>query len=272
MLATIDAPRAEAAPPAAPPPVRPRRLRRKVLVSALAVSLAGSAYGGYRLAQMFGYLLAPSSVGTLPLVEVPAPRKARSDLLVVLLSADGGWARLDQELAAKLSDAGYPVVGWNSLRYFVTPRTPALAADDLTAVMRTYERKWHRPRVLLVGYSFGADVLPLVVQRLAPGDRAHVAGMVLLSLWSDAEFQFKPSSWVGKGGRGIPEYATLPATRALRDIPILCIGGDHDPRSVCKRIGTPNVTARTIVAGHSLGSHVPQVYALMRPVIRTIDD
>jgi type IV secretory pathway VirJ component len=273
--AVIDAPCSLPAPAsspdavdAAPSPRRRRRLRRIVL-AAVALLLGGGGYGGYRVAQMFGWFLPSAGVGTLPLVEVPAPRRApaANDVLVVLLSADGGWARLDEELAARLSAAGYPVIGWNSLRYFMTPRSPGTAADDLSAVMRTYERKWHRRRVLLVGYSFGADVLPIVAAHLPRGDRAHVAGMVLLSLWGDAEFQFKPGSWTGHVA-GVPEYATLPAARRIRDVPILCIGGDHDLRSVCARIGTANVTARTIAAGHSLGSHVDQVYALMRPMLR----
>ena len=254
-------------------PRRPRGrsahpVRRRILLSLLAAAVIGAGYAAYRLGQQFGYFLPGAEVGTLPLVEVPA-KHGDGDVLVVLLSADGGWARLDEELAARLSAAGYPVVGWNSLRYYMTPRTPEVAADDLTAVMRAYERKWGRRRVLLVGYSMGADVLPIVTSRLQPGDRAHVAGMVLLGLWADAEFQFKPSQWMGKSG-GIPEYPTIPAARQLRDVPILCLGGDHDRRSVCARIGTPNVRSVTIPSGHSLGSHAGQVFRVMMPMVRRV--
>ena len=90
-------------------------------------------------------------------------------------------------------------------------------------------------------WPIGAALLPTV---------AASAGMVLLGFWADAEFQFKPSQWMGKSG-GIPEYPTIPAARELRDVPILCLGGDHDPRSVCSRIGTPNVHAVTLRAGTS---------------------
>jgi hypothetical protein len=75
---------------------------------------------------------------------------------------------------------------------------------------------------------------------------------------------------VGRTGPNIPEYPTLPATRQLRDLPILCLGGDHDPRSVCSRIGTPNVRAVTIPSGHSLGAHVDQVFTVMMPMVRRI--
>jgi type IV secretory pathway VirJ component len=46
----------------------------------------------------------------------------------VLLTGDGGWAGLDQELAERLAARGVPVVGFNSLKYFRTERTPEEAA------------------------------------------------------------------------------------------------------------------------------------------------
>lgn len=240
-------------------------------MAALAVAaLAAVGLKLYRVAYEWGYFTPPAKVGSLPLVEVPAGKDTEGDLMVVLLSADGGWARLDQELAERLAADGYPVVGWNSLRYYRTPRTPAVAADDLTAVMRAYERKWHRPRVLLVGYSFGADVLPIITKLLPDKDRGHLAGVVLLGFWKTAEFQFKPAEWVG-AETDVTHYPTLPAVRRLTDVPVLCIGGDHDRRSVCSRIGTPNVRSHTIPAGHSLGAHVGEVYKLMMPMIRNVD-
>ena len=108
--------------------------------------VAGAAYGAAELARMLGYLRPRAAVADLPLVEVPARPGARGDVMVVLLSADGGWARFDQELAARLSAEGYPVIGWNSLRYYMTPRSPGAAAGDLAEVMRTYQRRWDRGR------------------------------------------------------------------------------------------------------------------------------
>ncbi|MFL5542714.1 MAG: AcvB/VirJ family lysyl-phosphatidylglycerol hydrolase [Longimicrobiaceae bacterium] len=238
------------------------------MLALVALLTCAAAYGVVRVARMFGYLGPRAHLGSLPLVEVPAARGSGGDVMVVLLSADGGWARLDEELAARLAQAGYPVVGWNSLRYYMTPRDPAVAADDLSVVMRTYQRKWRRDRVLLVGYSFGADVLPLVTARLDAADRANVAGLVLLGFWKDAEFKFRPRE---AGGR-IRHYETLPAVRGLVDFPILCISGDRDTRSVCDRIGTPNTTSLTFPAGHGLGAHAGEVFKLMQPFLRDLEE
>lgn len=249
------------------PRPRHRHLPKPAVLALLAVLVAAVGYGGFSVARLLGYVGRGGHLGSLPLVEVPAARGASGDVLVVLLSADGGWARLDRELAARLSAAGYPVVGWNSLRYYMTPRDPAVAADDLSVVMRTYQRRWDRRRVLLVGYSFGADVLPLAAARLGDGDRASVAGLVLLGFSAEAQFKFRPR----EGAPRISTYPTLPVARQLGDVPILCIAGDRDLRSACSRIGTPNATSRTIASGHGLGAHADQVFELMLPMLRSLE-
>ena len=48
----------------------------------------------------------------------------RRDTLAILLTGDGGWADFDKSLAAGLSAHGVPVVGWSSLGYYWTPRSP----------------------------------------------------------------------------------------------------------------------------------------------------
>lgn len=244
-----------------------RRPSRWMAALTLVAVLAAAAYGAVSAARMLGFLRPRAHAGSLPLVEVPARGGGAGDLMVVVLSADGGWTRLDQRLAARLSAAGYPVVGWNSLRYYQTPRDPAVAADDLSVVMRTYQRRWERRRVLLVGYSFGADVLPLAVAHLDSTDRASVAGLVLLGFSADAQFKFRPRE---PGGR-VRDYLTLPVVRALRDLPILCIGGDRDRRLACARIGTPNATSRTLASGHALSAHADEVFALMQPMLRGLE-
>ena len=51
--------------------------------------------------------------------------------------------------------------------------------------------------MLLVGYSFGADVLPFVVNRLPADLRARVASVSLLGIDSNASFEVRVTDWVG---------------------------------------------------------------------------
>ena len=112
-------------------------------------------------------LAAAVTTAKLPLVEVPATKGA-SDTLVVFISGDGGWAKIDKAISKILADNGMPVVGLNALQYFWTKRTPESASRDLQAILERYFARWKKQRVLFVGYSRGADVLPFMIARLLP--------------------------------------------------------------------------------------------------------
>jgi type IV secretory pathway VirJ component len=195
-----------------------------------------------------------AEVRDLPLVEVPAtgtPAAGFEDTFVVLLTGDGGWAGLDQDVATALAAAGVPVVGWNSLKYYWTKRTPETAARDLERIVARYSTAWHRPRVLLVGYSFGADVLPFLYNRLPEARRADVRSLSLLGLSDTAEFEFHVASWIpgaDAGGRAtVPELQRAAAVRAL------CLYGTEESDSPCRRLSGANMKAVALSGGHHFG-------------------
>jgi type IV secretory pathway VirJ component len=101
-------------------------------------------------------------------------------LLAIVLSGDGGWRDLDKTISEKLQSAGVSVVGWDSLRYFWSRKSPDHVASDLGAIVDTFLSRWGGSKVVLVGYSFGADVLPFACDRLSPETKAHIVQLSLL--------------------------------------------------------------------------------------------
>ena len=93
----------------------------------------------------------PAELAGLPLVELPSA--AAGERFAVLLSGDGGWAGIDKGIAEALVQKDVPVVGFDSLRYFWSPRTPEGLARDLDRVIRYYAARWKRKEVILIGYS-----------------------------------------------------------------------------------------------------------------------
>ena len=91
--------------------------------------------------------------------------------MAIVYSGDGGWRDIDKDIADRLHELGMPVVGVDSLRYFWSEQRPKVAAADLAQIIAHYRIAWQRGRVILIGYSFGADVLPFLVNRL-PEDSA----------------------------------------------------------------------------------------------------
>jgi len=174
----------------------------------------------------------------------------------LLLTGDGGWAGLDQELAARLAAEGVPTVALNSLKYFWTPRTPQQTAEDVARVLRHYLAAWNAQRVLMIGYSFGADVLPFVVNRLPPDLRARVASVSLLGIDAHASFEVHVAEWVGGDEGGPP---TRPELAEITGLPVLCIYGEGETDSICPQMPPGTVTREQIGKGH----HFSGEYALL---------
>ena len=192
--------------------------------------------------------LRPPAISDLPVNEVHA--EGDSDEFALLLSGDGGWAGLDRELAARLAASGVPTVGLNSLKYFWTERSPAETAKDVARIMRHYLSTWNKKKVLLVGYSFGADVLPFVVNRLPPDLRAAIATVTLLGFDSTATFEVTVADWVGSADPGAP---TKPEVAAMSGAPVLCIYGEGEQDSICPGLLPGKVTAERVGTGHHFG-------------------
>ncbi|WP_313802114.1 AcvB/VirJ family lysyl-phosphatidylglycerol hydrolase [Sphingobium sp.] len=191
----------------------------------------------------------------LPLNIVTDPAAPQTDMMAVIYSGDGGWVGLDKDVAGQLAHAGISVVGVDSLSYFWSQRTPQSAALDLSAIIRGYSRHWRRPRILLIGYSFGADVLPYIVGGLPPPQRAQVRRLSLLGLSPHADFQFHMSSWLNLDSNR--QYPTIPAIARLRGLPMLCVRGTLENDSACPSI--PHGLAEMVVVpgGHHFDRNAP---------------
>lgn len=204
-------------------------------------------------------------LAALPLTEVPAlpAENPVADRFAIFLSGDGGWADLDSQVADGLAARGLPVVGWSSLRYFWDARTPEVAARDLDSVIQTYARLWKRRKVVLIGYSFGADALPAIIARLPPASRERVVGFVSIAGSPTASFQFSTLDWFRRSPAPGPAVAPVVASLGM---PVLCIQGADDGNSLCPLLGSEVASRVTLPGGHHFGGRfsalVPPIMAL----------
>jgi type IV secretory pathway VirJ component len=190
----------------------------------------------------------PAALGDLPVIEVAAqPGSAAPDSFAILMSGDGGWAGLDQDIAAALSAKGIPVVGLDSLRYYWTPRTPDGLAADTDRIIRYYLSRFGKKTVLLIGYSQGADVLPFAVNRLPKATRERVALTVIMGMSEHALFEFHVSSWIADDNSG---PSTLPEVNRITGMPVLCIYGEDEKDSLCPKLDAKRFIVVKVKGGH----------------------
>jgi type IV secretory pathway VirJ component len=199
-----------------------------------------------------------STLANLPLVEIPAMDSGRVEM-VLHISGDGGWGVTDRELSRRLAERGIPVVGLNSLRYFWKARTPDETARDVERILRRYLAVWRRTEIILVGYSFGADVMPFVATRLPDDLRRRIEAVALLGPDAKADFQFHITSWLGSSSS--KAFPVPPEIEKLRGMRILCIQGREDGSAVCHQLPSDLVTAIDISGHHRIGGNVEEIAA-----------
>ncbi len=187
----------------------------------------------------------PDELSDLPLVEAPTDQPG--DTLAVLITGDGGWAGLDQDVAKALQQRGMPVAALNSLKYFWTARTPQQTADAVDRIAKHYLATWHRRKLVLIGYSQGADMVPFVVNRLSADTRGKLIAAAAIGLSDKAVFEFKFANWISDPANGIP---TRPEIAKFGELKLTCIYGRKEDDALCPLLDPAHSKAIELPGGH----------------------
>jgi type IV secretory pathway VirJ component len=224
---------------------------------------AGSVVAGKSLYASYRAALASIAAGhsgngvaDLPLAEVAAAAP-KGDAFAIIYSGDGGWRDLDRMLADVLAAKGMSVVGVDVLRYYWTQKAPPVAAGDLARIIRYYQKRWQRSKVVLIGFSLGANVLPFLVSRLPPDLKQEVSLVSLLSPERTTAFEVETTGWLGvHNNAGMP---IGPELKKLSGQRVQCIyGTDEGADSLCT---TDDATAAgAAVIAKSGGHHFDHNY------------
>jgi type IV secretory pathway VirJ component len=201
----------------------------------------------------------------LPLTVLDA--KPSRDTMAVIYSGDGGWRDIDREVGNALQQRGVPVIGVDSLRYFWAERQPQATADDLARIITYYRKRWNVRNVLLIGYSFGADILPRTYNLLPPATRASVRQVTLMALSHRADYKISVLGWLGAEGQG-SAGDPVDDVKAINPLLVQCIYGTDEEDDACPTLKPLGVDVVAIEGGHHFDENYP---ALTRRVLDALD-
>ena len=232
----------------------------------------------HRVAQWVGRLLVAAMIlilallalregfASLPLfVDYEGAPGRDASVAAVLVSGDMGLAAgMGHRIAERLERAGMSVLGVNSPAYFLVRRTPGEIDDLIERAARRALASHPNARLVLIGQSFGADVLPVGVNRLPPDLRSRLALIVLIVPTRTAYYRISPAEYLELGTPDAP--AAIEAS-AMRDVPVLCIRGEWERRSLCPELRGPNVRQIALPGGHMLNRDADRLFAALRPAV-----
>ena len=120
------------------------------------------------------------------------------DELVIYVTGDGGWNSFNQQLVQQLEQQGYGVVALNSRKYFWSVKSPEIFARDLEMLSNYYMKAWGKSGLIILGYSFGADVVSFLPSRVSYELQKKIKKIALISPSARTDFVIRLSDLVGE--------------------------------------------------------------------------
>ena len=184
----------------------------------------------------------------------------REEQAAILFSGDAGFLGAGPEIARTIEDLGMPVYGVSSLAEFRERRTIAQTVVIVNKAVRVARAKFDADRILLVGHSFGSDVIGTALPDLAPDVRQALSGVVLIVPTDSIYLRADPT---GLSYRGQPD-AGLARVQSESSLPLLCIQGRQETDSLCPKLHGTNVTVVVLPGGHGLDHDVPRLATALK--------
>ncbi|MEH3104716.1 MAG: type IV secretion system protein VirJ [Sphingomonas phyllosphaerae] len=196
-----------------------------------------------------------------PTISTPARERGTR---VLFLSGDMGTnVGMGPRLIAALNAAGLPVLAFNSLTAFGTRRTRDEATAIVAGAVQRAERAPGTSRVVLVGQSFGADMLQYASAHLSRALRPRVTQVVLLVPGNTLLFKASPGGILD----GAPDAPAVPSARRIDWTTLTCIQGAAEAASLCPLLHGANVRRIVLPGGHFMNYDVPLIARTLRTVI-----
>jgi type IV secretory pathway VirJ component len=191
----------------------------------------------------------PDAQGTVEVSLKPA------HTLILFLSGDGGWwGDIDAQLANRLAREGYAVLGIDTDIWFGPERTPDEVAAHLSELADQYAPRVHASRIALIGYSYGADMIPLALRSRDAVFGEKLAAIVLIAPERETMMQVTllEQSGIDPGDIVLaPAFAALPRRRTV------CVYGESEQDDTgCTEDALKGTQLIGLPGGHHFGDDI----------------
>jgi len=168
--------------------------------------------------------------------------------LIFYITGDGGFNTFSTNLCKSLNDKGYDVFALNAKSYFWNKKTPEQTATDINNFLAQKIAGRKNQHVALIGYSFGADVLPFIVSRLSKNiDESIITSFIMASSGS-TDFEIHWSDIFGGNKKRSMDIIT--EINKLSGENIVIINGSDEDALALDKISLKKYTHEVLPGGH----------------------
>ena len=200
-------------------------------------------------------------ISDLPYHIVSAPDDT-TKAIMFFISGDGGFTSFDQSICDEFAKKGYPVVGLDALKYFWGRKDADDVVADVQKLLTYYKNYWHKSEFIFVGYSFGADAIPVIVNRLDQEFKRQTKIVGLLSPTTSADLEIHVGDMLSVRAKA-GQYDLAIELNNLTFARTVCLYGDDEKEEIKSKISNQKVEFVTVKGGHHFGSDFKKLTELI---------
>ena len=160
-----------------------------------------------------------------------------------------------------LNQQGYAVIGLNAKDYLWEKKKPEDAAKAIEAGINGINKQWKKKNIILIGYSFGADLAPFMLTHFSASFTSKVNHLVLLSPSPKTDFEIHILQMIGWGKNS---GESVPAEINKISKPVTIIVGDDENEFPFSELTIKNKQVIKMPGGHHYDGDIT---ALCRQII-----
>ena len=181
--------------------------------------------------------------------------------LVFYISGDGGYTSFSGSLCAAITKAGYKLTSLNSKSYFDDQKKPQQTTDDIVNYLNVQFSKRKDQRFILIGYSFGADITPFVINLFPDSIKKKLISVVLLSPSTSTDFE--THVWDKLGWKKKRSMDVVAEVNKLGTVKTTIILGSDDTDFPINSIKLKNYGHELLPGGHHYEGNTDEVARTM---------
>lgn len=177
--------------------------------------------------------------------------------LIFYISGDGGINRFSSDLCKTINSNGFDVYALNARSYFYSRKTPQQAAAAIDAYLSAKLNGRPNQQIVLVGYSFGADVMPFILNLLPKELHDKVLVTFIMASSGSTDFEIHWSDILG--GNSKRSMDVVSEINKIAEERLVIISASDDRNLDISRITLSKYTREVLPGGHHFDGDTDEI-------------
>ncbi len=177
--------------------------------------------------------------------------------IIFYISGDGGFNKFSTALCQSLNKKGYDVYALNARSYFNDKKTPEQTTTDVQNYLSSKIATRKNKQVVLIGYSFGADVLPFILNRFPKNINDNITASFLMASSGSTDFEIHWSDIFG--GNTKRNMDVVGEINKLNGDNIVIINGSDEHEIAFNKITLKKFSHEVLPGGHHFDGDTDEI-------------